>query len=195
MVMMMKKLTDISGNEIVSKDGRMMGNLKGFTYSSDYKVDKFICKMNKDVLDGLNKKKPIFSSVVLGASVKLVDAFEDNIILKVPFSKLDKYFKEVDDAPRLSSVIGLKLSGKDGRDVGKVGDVILDNEKWETNFLLVTLKKDIIETLDIEKSLLSKTKLGIAMDHIKSISDIIILDKSAEEMGDIIESEPIKKIK
>ena len=193
--MMMKKLTDISGNEIVSKDGRLMGNLKGFTYNSDYKVGKFICKMNKDVLEGMNKEKPIFSSVLLSASTKLIDAFEDNMILKVPFSKLEKYFKEVDDAPRLSSVIGLKLSGKDGRDVGKVGDVILDNEKWETHFLLVTLKKDIIKTLDIEKSLLSKTKLGIAMDHIESISDIIILDKSAEEMGDIIESEPIKKIK
>jgi len=192
---MMKKLTDISGNEIVSKDGRLMGNLKGFTYNSDYKVGKFICKMNKDVLEGMNKEKPIFSSVLLSASTKLIDAFEDNMILKVPFSKLEKYFKEVDDAPRLSSVIGLKLSGKDGRDVGKVGDVILDNEKWETHFLLVTLKKDIIKTLDIEKSLLSKTKLGIAMDHIESISDIIILDKSAEEMGDIIESEPIKKIK
>ncbi len=192
---MMKKLTDISGNEIVSKDGRLMGNLKGFTYNSDYKVGKFLCKMNKDVLEGLNKKKPIFSSVVLGASTKLIDAFEDNMILKVSFDNMEKYFKEVDEAPRLSSVIGLELSGKDGRDVGTVGDVILDNEEWDTHFLLVTLKKDIIETLDIEKSLLSKTKLGIAMDHIESISDIIILDKSAEEMGEIIESEPIKKIK
>ncbi len=192
---MMKKLKDTGGNEIISKDGRMMGNLKGFKYNSDYEISRFICKMNKDVLDGLNKEKPMFSSVILSASTKLIDAFQDNMILKVPFSKLDKYFKESKDSHRLSSIIGLKLSGKDGRDVGKVNDVIIDNEEWDTHFLLVTLKKDIVDTLDVEKSFLSKAKLGIAMDHIKSISDVIILDTSAEEMGEIIESEPIKKIK
>ena len=192
---MMKRLKDTGGNEIISKDGRMMGNLKGFKYNSDYEISRFICKMNKDVLDGLNKEKPMFSSVILSASTKLIDAFQDNMILKVPFSKLDKYFKESKDSHRLSSIIGLKLSGKDGRDVGKVNDVIIDNEEWDTHFLLITLKKDIMETLDVEKSFLSKAKLGIAMDHIKSISDVIILDTSAEEMGEIIESEPIKKIK
>lgn len=193
--MRMKRLKETGGNEIISKDGRLMGTLKGFTYGSDYKINKFICKMNKDVLKGLNKDKPIFSSVILSASTKLIDAFQDNMILKVPFSKLDKYFKESDDAHHLFSIIGLKLSGKDGRDVGKVNDIILDNEEWDTHFLLITLKKDIMETLDVEKSFLSKAKLGIAMDHIKSISDVIILDTSAEEMGEIIESEPIKKIK
>lgn len=192
---MMKRLKDTGGNEIISKDGRMMGNLKGFKYNSDYEIGRFICKMNKDVLEGLNQEKPMFSSVILSASTKLIDAFQDNMILKVPFSKLDKYFKESKDSHRLSSIIGLKLSGKDGRDVGKVNDVIIDNEEWDTHFLLITLKKDIMETLDVEKSLLSKAKLGIAMDHIKSISDVIILDTTAEEMGEIIESEPIKKIK
>ena len=193
--MMMKRLKETGGNEIISKDGRLMGTLNGFKYNSDYEISRFICKMNKDVLEGLNKEKPMFSSVILAASTKLIDAFQDNMILKVPFSKLDKYFKEYNDKHRLSSIIGLKLSGKDGRDVGKVNDVILDNEEWDTHFLLVTLKKDIVDTLDVEKSFLSKAKLGIAMDHIKSISDVIILDTSAEEMGEIIESEPIKKIK
>ena len=191
----MKRLNEIGGNDVISKDGRLLGNLIGFTYNSDYKVSRFVCKMNKDVLEGLNKEKPLLSSVVLGASVKLVGAFKDNMILKLPYEKLEKYFKDVSGAHRLSSLIGLRMSAKDGRNVGKVDDIIIDNEKWDTHFLLVKLRKDIMKTLDIEKSLLSKAKLGISMDHIKSISDIIILDTSAEQMGKVIEEEPIKKIK
>lgn len=189
----MDKLKELEGKEVLSKDGKFMGELKDFTRRGD-KIEKMVVKMNKDILEDIGEDKPMLSSVKRGIAIEKIKAISDNVILQDPLDDMHLHFEEVDEDDVLSTIKGMKINGSGGRDVGKVKDILINIENWGTPSLLVKLNKDILETLDLEGSLLSKTELAISMDHVAEISDWIMLDKSADEMGEIIEKEPVKKI-
>ncbi len=190
----METLDDIKGKEILSSDGRSMGKLINFTVDGDFRIDDVVAKMNKDIIEDLGEDKPLFSSLKLGISVKHVKSFTDNIVLKTPLNKLHLHFEDVTDKNLASSIIGMEISGSQGNYVGKVEDILVDTESLGRLSMLVKVNKDILETLDLEKPLLSKTRLGISMKHVTSVGDKIMLDTSIEGMGEIILKEPIKKM-
>ncbi|MFO7792058.1 MAG: PRC-barrel domain-containing protein [Candidatus Saliniplasma sp.] len=190
----MEAFNDVKGKEVLSNDGRSMGKLVDSTYDGDFKMDDIVTKMNKDVIDDLGEDKPLLSSLKLGIGVEHVKAFTDNIVLKQTYDDLYLQFEDVSDKEFITSFIGMEVSGSQGNDVGKVDDILIDSKSLGTLSMLVKVNKDILETLDLEKSLLSKTKLGISMEHVKSIGDKIMLDASLDDMGKIIQEEPIKKV-
>ncbi len=190
----MRALKELNGKDVLSNDGRLMGKVEDFTYNLDYEVEKIVVKMNKDVLDELGEDKPILSSVQMGIPLDQIKAFTDNVILYKPIDDLHVHFHDISEDDLLSSIRGMEISGSNGRDVGKVTDILIDVEGWKSLSLLVKLKKEILQTLDVEGSLLSKTKLAVSIEHVDGISDRVMLDTSAEEMGDIIEKNPVKKV-
>ncbi|MFW5904279.1 MAG: PRC-barrel domain-containing protein [Candidatus Saliniplasma sp.] len=190
----MEVLDDIKGKEVLSGDGRLMGKLIDFTYDSEFKIDEIVIKMNKDVIDELGEDKPWLSSLKLGIGVSHVKAFTDNIVLKEPIEELYLHFEDVSEKKVASSFMGMEISGNQGNDVGKVEDILIDTESMGILSMMVKINKDILETLDLKKSLLSKTRLGISMEHVKNIGDMIMLDTSIDDMGKIIMEEPIKKL-
>lgn len=190
----MEALNEIKGKEILSSNGRSMGEMIDITYDKEFKIDEIVVKMNKEVIDELGENKPLLSSLKLGIDVEHVKAFTDNVVLKEPIEQLQHHFKDVSEKKFVSSFVGMEISGSNGNDVGKVEDVLIDTESLGTISLLVKIKKDILETLDLKKSLLSKTRLGVSMKHVKSIGDKIMMDTNIEDMGKIIQEEPIKKL-
>lgn len=190
---MMKKLKKLEGKEVLAKDGKYMGKVLDFTRTGD-NIDMMVVKMNKDILEDIGEEKPMLSSVKRGIPIENIKAFSDNVVLHGALADLEGYFQEVSEKELVSSLRGMKMSGSQGRDVGKVVDVLIDVEGWSPPSLLVNLNKNVLETLDIEGSILSKTELAISMNHVDQISDRIMLDKSADEMGVIIEKEPVKKV-
>ncbi len=190
----MKAFKEIEGTEVLSSDGKMMGKVEDFTYGNDHKLRDVVVKMNKDIVEELGEDKPLLASVKLKIDLEHIKAFTDNVVLNKALDELHIYFHEVTDDDLLTSIIGKELSGSEGEDVGKVDDMIIDTDSWDLPSMLVKLEKDVLETLDIKKSLLSKTRLGISMSHVTSIGDKVMLDSSAKEMGKILEDEPIKKM-
>ena len=189
----MEKLKHLEGKEVLSNDGKYLGTVLDFTYQGD-KIENVFVKMNKDILEDIGEDKPILSSVKRAISVEKVKAFSDNVILYDALDDLHLDFEEVSEENLVSSLRGMKINCTEGRDVGKVNDILVDVDNWASPSLLVKLNKDILETLDLKGSMLSKTELAISMEHVGEISDRIMLDKSADAIGDIIEKEPIKKV-
>ncbi|GEM_PF-1231013 len=190
----MRQFKEMKGKDILSNDGRLMGKVEDLTYDADYAPRNLIAKMNKEVIEELGEDKPLLSSLKLGIEVEHVKAFSDKVVLHEPLDELHAHFLEVTDEDMITGIIGKNISGSHGRDVGKIKDVLIDTDHWGMPSLLVKINKDILEVLDVDKPLLSKTKLAISMSHVDSVGDIVILDTSAEEMGQIIQEEPIKKL-
>ncbi len=189
----MEKLKRLEGKEVLSKDGKYMGKVLDFTYHVD-DIKKILVKMNKDILEDIGEDKPMLSSVKRTISIERVKAFSDNVVLYDPLSDLHGVFQEFSEENLISSLKGMKINCTEGRDVGHVKDILVDVENWTSPSLLVKLNKDILETLDLKSSILSKNELAISMEHVERIRDRIMLDKSADEIGDIIDKEPIKKV-
>ena len=189
----MQKLKQLEGKEVLSKDGKYMGKVSDFTYHGD-DIEKILVKMNKDILEDIGEDKPMLSSVKRAISIEKVKAFSDNVVLYDPLSDLPGVFQEFSEENLVSSLRGMKINSTEGRDVGQVRDILVDVENWTSPSLLVKLNKDIIETLDLKSSMLSKSELAISIKHVDKIRDRIMLDKSLDEIGEIIEEEPIKKV-
>ncbi len=190
----MKPFKEIEGKEVLSSDGRVMGKLTDLIYSQEYRPVSLIVKMNKDILEELGEDKPIFSSVRLKIDIDHVKAFSDNIVLNKALDDLHIYFHVVEEESIASELVGNSLSGSEGRDVGKVLDILVDTGSWGPLSMLVKINKEMVEELNQKRSFLSKTKMGISMKHVTDVGDIIMLDTTAEEMGDIINDVPIKKM-
>ncbi|MEF8873468.1 MAG: PRC-barrel domain-containing protein [Candidatus Thermoplasmatota archaeon] len=189
----MQKLKELEGKKVLTGDGKLAGEVNDFTYRVN-NIERIVIKMNKDILEDIGEDKPLLSSVKRGLAIGEIKAFSDNVILHEDLDDLHLDFEEVSEEDLVSSLRGMKINDSGGRDVGKVTDILIDIENWSPPSLLVKLNKDILETLDVEGSLLSKTELAISMTHVDEISDWIILDKSADQMGEIIEKEPVKKV-
>lgn len=190
----MEALNNIKGKEVLSSDGRYMGKFLDFTVDRDFNIGEIIAKINKDIAEEIGEDKPLLSSLKLGIDVERVKSFTDHIILKDKLDDLHLHFKDVSDKNFASSIIGKDISGSQGNYVGKVEDILVDTESLGRLSMLVKVNKDILETLDLEKPLLSKTRLGISMKHVTSVGDKIMLGTSIEGMGEIILKEPIKKM-
>ncbi len=190
----MKEFNDIEGKDVLSSDGKLMGKVEDFTYGTDFKIRSVVVKMNKDIVEELGEDKPLFASVKLKINLDQVKVFGDKVILEKTLDQLHIHFHEVVEDDLISSIVDTEIAGSEGEDVGKVDDILLNTDSWDVPSMLVKLKKDVLETLNIEKSLLSKTRLGISMKHVTSVGDIVMLDSSAQEMGKIIQNEPIKKM-
>ncbi|MFO8110255.1 MAG: PRC-barrel domain-containing protein [Thermoplasmata archaeon] len=190
----MKAFSDIKGKEVLSSDGRTMGKVEDFTYGKDFIITGIVTKMNKEVIEDLGEDKPLLTSLKLGINTEQVKAFSDKVVLHEPLDELYIRFKEVSDKEVISSIIGMNISGSQGREVGKVKDILLDTDTWGIPSLLVKVNKDIMETLDVDKPLLSKTKLSISMTYVTDIGDMVMLDTSAEEMNKVIQDESIRKL-
>ncbi len=188
----MEGLKGLEGKKVLTKDGKLTGKVIDFTYQGD-RIEKIVLKMNKDILEDIGEEKPMLSSVKRALEIEKIKAVSDNVILHKELDDLHLDFDEISEDNLLSAIRGLRINDSEGRDVGKVTDIMVDIEDWGTPSLLVKLNKDVLEPLDIEGSMLSKTELEISMRHVDEISDWIMLDKSADQLGDIIKKEPVKK--
>ncbi len=190
----METFDDIEGKEVLSSDGNVMGEVIDFTYMENWQLEGIMVKINKKFAEDLGMDKPLLSSLKMKIKLEHVKSVSDSVVLKRSLDELYKYFEEDEFTEKLTSIIGLKISDSAGTKVGEVEDILIDTENWGTPSILAIIYKEVLEDLDMKKSLLSKTKIGISMEHVSDIGDVIMLDTTAGGLGDIIEKEPVKKV-
>lgn len=190
----MKTFKEIEGKEVISSDGRMLGKVADLVYDEELIIEGVVLKMNREILEDIGEDKPLLTSPKLLIELQHVKALSDKVILNEPFDELHIYFKDITGYDLVTGLIGMDISGSDGADIGKVTDLLVDTENWMKPHILVKLNKDLLESLSINRSLLSKTRLGISMTHVVGIADVVMLDTSLDEMDRIIQDESIKKV-
>jgi len=79
-----------------------------------------------------------------------------------------------------------------GRDVGKVEEMILDDNHWNLPMMLVNVNKDISEILKVKKPMLSNNRVSLSTTHISGASDKVMLSVTTERLSEILEQAPLK---
>ncbi|MBS3817249.1 MAG: PRC-barrel domain-containing protein [Candidatus Thermoplasmatota archaeon] len=191
----MISLKDFRKKDVLTDDGTILGVVTDVKIEDDLNIVGLKLKMeSRKMAEDLGLDKPMISSLKGDIGIDHVKSVSDNILLDKKFADLYTYIEEETDWRPVSELIDYKISDSQGKDIGEVDGILFDEEDWGIPMMVVTIEKDTHELLDMEKSLLRKTRLGISMRHVDKIGDYILLDTTADNLGDIIEEEPVKKV-
>ncbi len=81
------------------------------------------------------------------------------------------------------------LSGKgvltqDGREIGKLSDLVVDSASWRVRALVVKLDRDLLDQFDLKKPMFGTVPLDIPVDFVSGIGDKVVLHK---KLGEVID--------
>lgn len=189
----MTNLSDLKKMQVISADGHVIGNVQSVILTEKWEVSGFSIKMKKDSLESLGKKKPILSSLLLDINIDVIKGIKDKVVLKHKMNDLSPFLLSHNakfDADRL---LGLEVLGVGGKVVGKVEDLKLDTSLWTMPSLVIKIRKDALEMMKMNKCLICDTQLNISMYHVVSVGDYVMLEVTAENIGQILENISIQK--
>jgi len=77
---------------------------------------------------------------------------------------------------------GKRVITSDGKVLGEVDDTDINIENWTVTHLHVSLNKEISEALHFESPLLGSVRVCLPISSINVASEVIVLNKSLEEL-------------
>lgn len=75
---------------------------------------------------------------------------------------------------------------KDGRKVGALVGVNVDTKTWTVHAIVVEVNKDIIEELNIKKSMLKLPKISLKTELVAIVGDIVHLNTDLKSLKDFV---------
>ena len=182
----MTKLSELRKKEVISSDGHIIGTLHSAIITQERTISGLTIKIKKKIAKTLEKKKPLFSSLVLDVPIDQIKGVRDKVVLMYPLKEIGAKLLDHNvkfDAERL---LGLDVLGREGKIVGLVEDMEIDTLIWTVPTLLIKVKKDALETIKKDKCVLCGSQLHISMHHVIDIGDYVMLEMTAENIGQIL---------
>lgn len=189
----MKNLSNLKKMEVVSSDGHVVGRVQSVIITDKWVISGLSIKMKKEALELWKKKKPFFSSLYLDININEIKGVKDKIVLRHLMKELDKYLLPHNNKYDAKRLIDLEVLGVGGKVVGKVEDMKIDVNLWTMPSLVIKIRKDALEMMKMNKSLINNTQLNISMHHVVDVGDYVMLEVSAENIGQILENISIQK--
>lgn len=88
---------ELSGKGVLTKDGREIGKLSDLELDhEEWKVTALVVKLDRDLLETFEMKKPMFGTVALPIPVDYVDALGDKVMLNKTLEDLVEHAKDLD---------------------------------------------------------------------------------------------------
>lgn len=87
---------------------------------------------------------------------------------------------------RSNAIIGLDVVTSDGHDVGEIEEVEFNTESWSVVGLVIRLKRDVLEDLDLKKPLLGTQHLRVKPDHIGGVGERVVLKQGLGKMAELL---------
>lgn len=189
----MERISELKKMEAVSADGKIIGTIASAIITGKLEIKGLSIKLNKETIVAIGKKKPLLSSLIMDINVNDIQGIKDKVVLNHTMTDINNYLiphNEKFDSDRL---LGMEVLGSKGKIIGKVDDIKIDVEHWTLPSLIIKIRKDALELAKMEKCLLGGNRLHISMQHIIDVGDYVMLEMTAENIGEILENTPIKK--
>lgn len=193
----MMQLGDLKKRDVISSDGKVIGSVEGVTLLGKWSVGDLTVKIEKDVTESLGLKKPLLFALRMDLKVENIKALSDRVVLNKPLKEIGRLLKEHNEELSAGRMEHMEIVDTGGKLIGKVDDIVLNCKtectQWEIPSLLVDVNKDAVAEIGLKKSLLRGSSIHISMKHVSDVGDVVMLNLDAENVGEIIESAPIKK--
>lgn len=83
---------------------------------------------------------------------------------------------------KFSELEGKGVLTQDGREVGEVDDLLLDDGEWTIRTLVVKLERDLLERFHMKKPIFGTQTIQLPTSYVSGVSDKVILHKTLEEL-------------
>ena len=90
---------------------------------------------------------------------------------------------------KFSELGGKDVLTQDGREIGKVEDLIIQHEAWAIPKLIVKLDRDLLETFHMKKPMFGTQTFHVPTSFVSGIGDKVILHKKLEELTAMAQAE------
>ena len=88
---------ELSGKGVMTKDGREIGKLSDVEIDhEEWSVTAFLVKLDRDLLETFEMKKPMFGTVALPIPVDFIGALGDKLMLEKTLEELVEHAKDLD---------------------------------------------------------------------------------------------------
>lgn len=83
---------------------------------------------------------------------------------------------------KFSELSGKGVISQDGRELGEVSDVLLDDASWHIDSLVVKLDRDLLESFHMKRPMFGTQTIQIPTSYVSGVGDKVILLKTLEEL-------------
>lgn len=80
------------------------------------------------------------------------------------------------------SISGLKVIAADGRQVGEIGDLLIDTGSWLVEFVQLKVDKDVADELGVQHGRFHAGTVDLPVHMIQSVGDNVILSVPADRL-------------
>ena len=98
------------------------------------------------------------------------------------------------DQSKGMSLVGMKIIGQHGREVGVISDMFADVETWHLQSLEVKLNRETLDDLRLKRPWFGTQTVHVPVSEISGATDTLVLKHSLEEMefsgGKLTEAAP-----
>jgi sporulation protein YlmC with PRC-barrel domain len=190
----MKRLSDLKKTEVISADGKIIGTVASAIITGKLEISGLSIKLNKEMMSIMGKKKPFFSSLLMDINIEEIQGVQDKVVLHHVLKELGTHLNSHNEQFDAGRLLGMQVLGIGGKIVGTVEDINIDVKDWNLPSLVVKIRKDALDSMKMEKCLLGDNRLHISVQHIVDVGDYVMLEVTAENIGEILENTPIKKM-
>lgn len=190
----MTRLSDLKKSDVVSADGKIIGTVNSAILTGKMEISGLVVKLNKAATEIIGKKKPLLLSLCMDINIGEIKGIKDTVVLNHLWKDIGNYLLEHNSKYDAERLLGLDVLGTGGKIVGTVEDINIDTQTWKLPSLIIKIRKDALEMIKTEKCLLCNNRLHISMQHIIDIGDYVMLEVTADDIGKILDTAPIKKV-
>lgn len=83
---------------------------------------------------------------------------------------------------KFDEMTGKDVISQDGREVGKVDDLVLDHESWKVQALLIKLERELLEEFAMKRPMFGTQTVRLPVAFVSGVSDKVILQKKLDEL-------------
>ncbi len=88
---------------------------------------------------------------------------------------------------RPSELEGKMVIAKGAKMLGTISSIEIDCSEWKVTHLRIALTDEMIKTMGYKKPFLGSVGILLSVDAVKDVGDVITLNKTVEELKDVIE--------
>ncbi len=85
-----------------------------------------------------------------------------------------------------SALRNMTVVGANGRVLGELEDIEIDEQSWRMTNLIVRVRSDAVTELGLEKPFWSHARVAVPVDQVSGTSDVILLRASVEDMARMV---------
>jgi sporulation protein YlmC with PRC-barrel domain len=178
----------------VSRDGRIVGTVDDLSVGGEWSIGGVTVKIDKTAVDLLGKKKPLLRALRMDIGVAHIKAIRDNVVLDKDLREVGEILTKHDKSSNASRLLRMEIMDSHGTDVGKVEEILVDNVLWAIPSLLMTVRRNVLHLIKVKKPLLAEARITLPTSHVSSVGDVVVLDITADELGQLFDQAPVKKL-